>query len=308
MGSGTKPGMSDKEQKAAEAKRISERDRFKFIGFDVFPGEPKELFNSEAEKNKLVQEVRAKREHHDHLRESCTLIEERVSGTDRIVLTIASVIIVLALILPWYSAYNEIVEETKPTAAVEETATPAESLNVPAATDSAQVAATPQQPSDTVSQGTEQLITAFAAKKKIHKEYSRLSGIGAIISIGTIGSYVFSSGIALILAAILFLVYTLLCIGIPIYTLYGLYGLKGSSDSKALKLKSMLRLNWIPLVIFVLGLVLSFFGSDYSFDAPNVFTSIGSGFNAMAYLGTLSWGVFVSLGAFILCAAKGAEI
>ena len=106
--------MSDKQQKTHTPSKISEKERWKYIGFDVFPGEPKELFKSEEEKRKLVEGVRARLAHHEHLRSACTLLEERVSASDRIFLTIASVVMVLALFLPWYSVYNEIVEQPKP--------------------------------------------------------------------------------------------------------------------------------------------------------------------------------------------------
>jgi len=317
--------MSEKGHKELSHKKISERERLKFIGFDVFPGEPKDLFQSEAEKQKLVEEVRARREHHDHLRGDCTLLEDRVSASDRIFLTIASVIIVLSLFLPWYAVYNEIVEETKPAQPMEEAIPPAENFDatsavLPADTlaASGQASTTPsltdtslaavEGPSGSSTIGDEELITTVMARKKIHKEFSRLSGIGAFLSFGTVGSYVFSSGIALMLTVVLFIVYTLLCIGLPIYNLNGIYRLKGDSDAKALKLKKMLRLNWLPLVIFACCLLLSFFGSSYSFNAAEKFTSISESYSPLVFLGTLSWGVFVSLACFILCAAKGAEI
>lgn len=312
--------MSDKGQKDTPHKKVSERDRLKFIGFEVYPGEPKDLFKSEAEKDKLVQEVRERREHHDHLRGDCTLLEERVSKTDRLVLTIASIITVLSLFLPWYSAYNEIVEEPKINKTVEVPVAVQAAETVPTGTtgttpaDSLAAAQTATSPADTAAAmptepaNLDEVITSVMARKKIHKEYSRVSGLGAFLSFGTIGSYVFSSGLALMLSVVLFIVYTLLCIGIPLYNLYGIYGLKGDPDSKALKLKKMLRLNWIPLLIFVACLVLSFLGGDYSFNAAEVFTSIGDGYNPMVFLGSLTWGVYVSMACFILCAAKSAEI
>lgn len=314
-GSGT--SKSEKGQKETTLKRINERQRMNYIGFDVFPGEPKDLFASEAEREKLVEQVRQRHQKHDHLREDCTLLEARINNADRIALTLASIVIVLTLFLPWYSAYNEIVEEIKPTQVVEKPAAIADTM-ADTTVQSAAATAVPNPPGTTASvteespiapaEHTEELITAFSAKKKIHKEYARLSGVGALISIGTLSSYVFSSGLSLMLTAIMFLVYTLLCIALPIYNLYGIYGLKGDHDAKALKIKKMLSYNWIPLAIFTAGLLLSFVSGPYGFDAATVFTSIGQSYSPMAYLGTLSWGVFISLACFILCAAKGVEI
>ncbi|MGH8015642.1 MAG: hypothetical protein ACREBV_05585 [Candidatus Zixiibacteriota bacterium] len=324
MKSGSGTSASDKGQKQSTPKKINERDRLRYIGFDVFPGEPKDLFKSEEEKKKLVAQVRERLEHHDHLRSDCTLLEERVSGTDRIFLTIASAVIVLSLFLPWYSAYNEIVEENVPVEKIEEpVSTTAVTGEIPSGVNSDAAAGTVQTPpvaatSDTVAataeQGgtsttsTEELITTVMVRKKIHKEYSRLSGMGGIISIGAVASKVFSSGLALMLTALLFIGYALICIAVPIYNLYGIYGIKGDPDKKALKLKKMLRLSWLPLIIFVLGLFLSFLGGEYSFNAAEVFTSLGDSYSPLTYLGTVSWGVYVSLACFILCAAKGVEI
>jgi len=112
----------------------------------------------------------------------------------------------------------------------------------------------------------------------------------------------------LVLTGILFLVYTLLCIGLPAYTLYGLYGIKGDADSKALKLKKMVRLNWIPLLLFVVVLILSFFGAEYGFNPADTYKSLGASYGPAALLSVISWGVIVSLSAFILIAVKGIEI
>lgn len=345
--------MTDEQKNSDTRKRITEKERLTFIGFEVFPNDPKELFDSDAEKEKLLAGVRAKHEKHDHLRESCTLLQERVSFADRIAVTAGAAMIFLALFLPWYSAYNEIVEEAPVAQTVLGEALPGENTEfavseevTDAAVDGlADEAATatdeaPLEETSTEDAAAEEaadgessegeaaaedgpkysaidqsdhgldgeLITSLVARKSIHKEYSRLSGLGGIISIGSTASYIFSSGISLILTAILFIVYTLLCIALPAYTLYGLYGIKGTSDERALVLKKLLRYNWIPLLIFVAGMFLSFFGTEYGFNAAEKFTSLGDGYGLAAYLGVVSPGVYVALAGSILCAAKGAEI
>jgi len=316
--------MSDKQQKTYIPPKINEKERWKYIGFDVFPKEPKDLFQSEEEKKKLVEQVRARLAHHEHLRSDCTLLEERVTAFDRIFLTIASVVMVLALFLPWYSVYNEIVEQPKPTQVLNQPTTPVATTEISATTTPGEIEATGDASTavpavtdtglaavaePTGSQiGTEELITTVMARKKIHREFERLSGIGALISIGSIGSAVLTSGLGLMLTGLLFIIFTLLCLALPAYNLYGIYGLKGNPDAIALKLKKIMRLNWIPLVIFVAGLVFSFFGGEYSFNAAEKFSSLGAGYSPLTYLGTLSWGVYVSLAGFILCAAKGVEI
>ncbi len=323
--------MAAEEKKSDSTKRVTEANRFRYIGFDVFPGKPKDLFKSDAEKKKYEELNQEKRSKGEILREQCTLLEERISGLDRLVLTVASIVVLLSLFLPWYSVYNEKVIETKAKPAATQSAQPADSAGAmlapgdsttlaamtsdtaamqgttaPAAT--ASDSANPMQGSVVSKSAGEEVLSSYIAKKKVERVYVHKSGIGGILSLGSLASYLFSSGVPLAVTAILFLINTLLCIVLPIVTLYGLYGVKGTSDARALHLKKLLRFNWVPLIVFVLALVLSFFGGDYGFNAAEAFSSIGASYGPGVLLGSISWGVVVSMGAFILIGAKGVEI
>lgn len=318
-------------------KRISEKQRFSYIGFEVFPGEPKNLFKSDSEKKKLEDINRSKREQGQVLRENCTLLEERVSIGDRIVMTVASAAIILALFLPWYSVYNVIEEETlveEPIALVDSLETATDSLAmvendsaVVATTDDSLTAAASTSVDDqaetqpvvaapkeragvltTTNEAGEEVLINLQVRKKINKEYSVLSGVGAFTALGSVGGMVFSSGIILMLTAMIFMIYTLLCLGLPAYTMYAIYGSKGSEDDKALALKKIVSYSWIPVIMFFVAFFFSFFGADYGFNSVEYFTSLGSNYDAGVFLGTISWGVFVSLGGFVLIAVKGSEI
>ncbi|RKX26078.1 MAG: hypothetical protein DRP45_04460 [Candidatus Zixiibacteriota bacterium] len=415
--------MSDADKKSSTGFRISEKDRFKYIGFEVFPGKPKDLFKNEAEKKKLLAQLEAKREKGEILREHCTLMEERVTFIERLVLTVASLAIFLALFLPWYSAYMEIVEEV----AVEEvpgfvhemigqeeatifvltphkdsssiweiaqtyraagedttealvtrvcffdsvpeipqaelgqseilwatyefdpatseeimTLTPgyeweavleSEALAVVEGTAEG-VAPLEEDLGQTTEAGTEQeavadaeggiegsgvesiqgqsaneeIITGHAFRKQVVREYKHLSGFGAFISLGSVGSKVFSSGFILMLSGALMLIFGILCVLLPVINLYGAFGVKGTPDQKALVLKKYLRLNWLPLLILLAVAMLSFVGADYGFDTAESFSSIGDSYGIGVLLGSLSWGVFIALAASILAAVKGIEI
>ncbi len=314
--------MPDEENKKRAANRIEESQRFKYIGFEVFPGKPKDLFKSEAEKAKLVDAVVAKRSRGEVIREECTLFEERVSVSDRLVLAVACLVILAALFIPWYSAYNEIVEDiaVAPTSGMQSdstvTAGAKSDSTLPAAgetPDTVALTAT-EKPTETdfarveVSSPSEEVISGVKARKKMYREISRLSGLGAFLALGSVGSLVFSSGFVLILIAIILMLYTILCVALPIYTLYGVYGTKGGADERALQLKRILRFNWIPVVLFVAAFVCSFVGSNYGFDASAFYSSLGASFGIGVFLDSLSWGIFVSLCAFLLAAAKGIEI
>lgn len=318
--------MAAEEKKSDENKRIADTDRFRYIGFDVFPGKPKDLFKSDAEKEKYEKLIEEKRAKGDVLREQCTLLENRISGLDRLVLTVASIVIVLSLFLPWYSVYNEKVVETKvkeaPTQTEQPVAADSAGTMVAPSGDSASLAATT--PADSVSAGGsatsgsvqqdesgrpgEQVLSSYVAKKKVERTYARKSALGAILSLGSLGSDLFSSGVALAVTSILFLINTLLCIVLPIVTLYGLFGVKGTPDARALHLKKLLRFNWIPLIVLFLCLLVSFIGGSYGFNATDTYSSLGSGYGPGVLLGSISWGVLISIGAFILMGAKGVEI
>lgn len=321
--------MADDKNKRSSANRIKENDRMKFIGFEVFPGKTKDLFKSDAEKDKYVKNLHAKRASGEIIREDCTLFEERVSMMDRITLIIACLFIFGALFVPWYGVYNEIEETVSKTpdhqaAEAEKTDSTALTMaadsmagdslaGMTAVVDTAlsAAAATENSGPEVASQqvGTsEEVIHGYIAKKKFRKEYSRVTGLGSLISIDTVGGELFSSGFVLILTGIIFLIYTLLCIALPAYTLYGLFGLKGSEDDKSLKLKKILKYNWLPLILFSAALIFSFFGAEYSFDAASTFSSFGDSYGIGVFLDTISWGIILTLGASILAAVKGVEI
>ena len=64
--------MADKEKKSesqqvsgakggSPAGRVSDAQRFRYIGFEVFPGKPKDLFKSDAERQQYIDRDRAAR-------------------------------------------------------------------------------------------------------------------------------------------------------------------------------------------------------------------------------------------------------
>jgi hypothetical protein len=110
--------MAEGDKKSPGGSRITDKERYSYIGFEVFPGTPKDLFKSEAEKTKLVESVKARRQSNETLRDDCKLLEERVSSGEKMILAIASVVMFLALFLPWYSAYT-VVQDKAPQASVQ---------------------------------------------------------------------------------------------------------------------------------------------------------------------------------------------
>ena len=278
--------MAEGDKRSPGASRISDEERYRYIGFEVFPGTPRDLFKNDAEKEKYLEALKARRQSEDTLREDCKLLEERVSRGERLVLTIASVVMLLALFLPWYSAYTVVRD-----------ATPAQTSSAGAGT--------------TTHQGTranEEIITGQVVRARTQKVYSSLTGLGTFAAIGSVGSKVFSSGFVLMLTGLLMLVYGLLCLALPALNLYTLYTTKGNPDEQALQFKKTLRLNWLPLIVLVAVFILSFFGANYGFDAPATFASLGESYGVVAVFNTFSWGIFVAMAASLLIAVKGIEI
>ncbi len=332
--------MADGDKKGSANDRIDDKKRYQYIGFEVFPGQPKDLFKNDSEKQKLVDGVLSKRESDETLRDDCKLMEERVSFGERIIMAVASVAILAALMLPWYSAYMEVEIEAEPVAeevtdsasmalvmgdslAMSDTLAGLAAVTDETLVDSAALLAEEaaalaaarleanQAAGVTTHAGeraNEQIITAHMARTSTEKVYTQLSGLGVFAALGSVGSPVFSSGFVLLITGVLMLVYGLLCVGLPILNLYGIFGLKGKPDDIALKLKQYLKLNWLLLILFTVVLILSFFGADYGFDSSESFTSFGGAYGVGVFLESLSWGVYVALAASLLVAVKGIEI
>jgi hypothetical protein len=283
--------MAKQNDNVPQGGQISVDERFHYIGFEVFPGKPKDLFTSDAEKQKYIDAARAHREHGDTSRENCSLNEERISKADRNVLVAAAFALFLSLFMPWYSVFNEVV--------VEPTAGQA----------SVSSAGTTSGGSTLSSSGAkEEVITSFKARKKTRRDYTTVSGIGGLLAIGSAGGVMFSSGFTLILTALALLALTLACIGLPVYTLYELFVIKGDADERAVAMKKILKYNWLVLICFSVALILSMFGADYSGSPQSTFSSLGASYSMATFFGAMSWGLLVAIGASIVLAVKSSEI
>jgi len=65
----------------------------------------------------------------------------------------------------------------------------------------------------------------------------------------------------------------------------------------------------VPVLVYVLCIVLSVVGANYSFSTTNeMIKQIGSSYGTGTYLGLLSYGFYATLACFALNGAKGVEI
>ncbi|MBN2226518.1 MAG: hypothetical protein JW763_04060 [candidate division Zixibacteria bacterium] len=319
--------MAEKEEKGKPSqKAFNPDDRFRYLGFDIKPGKIGDLFKSDSEKESWVKRVIERRRKGVRTREHNTLEEPRVASYERVVLTITSLVLIASLFLPWFSGYHETVVETEVVPTEEVAAIPDSLAEMLMADSSAADSLTAAVVEETADAGADAAVTAngrtvlekdeagFASitshrkKKEVVRENMSLSAVGAIGALGSIGGMVFSSGFAVMLTGILMIVYMLICIALAVYTLYSLYGAKGDEDTKAIKLKSVLRLGWIPVIIYVGGIFLSLFGGTYSFDTVDMIAQIGTSYGTSTYLGLLSSGFYISLACFVISGAKSVEI
>ncbi|RKX24219.1 MAG: hypothetical protein DRP46_13585, partial [Candidatus Zixiibacteriota bacterium] len=282
---------------------------------------------SDTEKDELVKKIKAKREAGQAGREVTSFDIPRISSLEKIVLTITSLLLIASLFLPWFSGYHEyeVVSEVAP---AEEQAVLVDSLAdslgmemIDSTALAAEVTGTlegeaveePGEPATPAETETIQAakddkgfssITAARKRKEIRREHLEANALAALPMLGK----VLSSGFILKITGILFLIYILFCVGGGFYNLYALYWFKGDPDTRAMKLKKVMKFAWIPVGIWALCLILSFVGASYSFDTTDVIKQIGTSYGTGAYLGILSYGFYLSLACFILNAVKAVEI
>jgi hypothetical protein len=151
-------------------------------------------------------------------------------------------------------------------------------------------------------------ISELAMKGIINDNYS-ITGIGALLKLGTYGSMIFSSGIVLVITGVLLIVYFVSCLILAVLNLFLLYGVKKSTEEQyVIHLKRMLRYNWIPVLLWLFMFVISFFGASYGFESSNMLAQVGNSYGITSFIGLSSFGIYVSLAAFLIVALKGKEI
>jgi hypothetical protein len=98
--------MSDQKDMRNEAAANPEAadDRFRYIGFSVYPGKIKEFWHSDAEKNSHLARVKETAGRFVPLSRANSFVSaSALSLTERIILTICSLALVVAPFLPWFS-------------------------------------------------------------------------------------------------------------------------------------------------------------------------------------------------------------
>ena len=221
--------MEDQNQKNNTAEEISEETRFKYIGFEIYPGKTKEFWQTEDEKKKFLEEVRQKRSQSALLERDHSLVKVKVfSKVDKLILTITSLLMVVSLFLPWFSV-----------------------------------------------KGVGSVFFFAIGKLPVG---GVLFGIFTVFMILTVLSSAGAGGISLL----------------------ALYKKYSDTDSYLANLKKKLKLNYIPLALWVVLIFISIIGmSAHSADSP-----VGGSFNVIDLLTASSLGIWLSLPSLIINCVK----
>jgi hypothetical protein len=225
--------MEDQNPKVNSTEEVSEEDRYKYIGFDIYPGKINKFWKSEEEEKKYLEEM--------HRRKSSTSLLERehslmkvvlFSRADKVILTITSIFLVVSLFLPWFSV-----------------------------------------------KGVGSLLF-FAI--------GRLPASGALFGLftGLMILIVLSSAAA------------------GIISLLAIYRKDARQENYLENLKKKLKLNYLPLILWVVAIVLSVIGmSTTSPDSP-----LGASFNIIDFFTASSIGLWLNLPSLIINCVKISDL
>ncbi len=99
-----KAKKKESEQRAAVAP--DDDLRFRYIGFDVYPGKGDKFWKSDAEYDTLLQKVRSMTSVADRERENSIIRLPDISKIDRLVLTLSNAALIACIFFPWLSYHT----------------------------------------------------------------------------------------------------------------------------------------------------------------------------------------------------------
>jgi hypothetical protein len=240
--------MEDKKPNKEAEGRVPEETRFKYIGFDVYPTQPKRFWKSEEEKRKLLEEVKKKGlrtavEERDH-----SLVRTSVfSGVDRMVLTVTSLLLTVSFFLPWFSIRGEY----------------------------------------------------FSFK---------VLGVGFFSRLGTLFAYAPLSGSLFSVFVILVGLTILSSFGAGVFSLVAIHKKHIDFEKYLVSLKKRLKLNLIPLVMWVAVIVISSIGMSTPFADAFKVDGFGDGFTVVNFFLLSSFGIWLSLPSVMVNCVKISDL
>ena len=234
---------AEKERKPAAP---DEDMRYRFIGFEVYPKKTRKFWKSDDEYNRHLEKARSIKSFSDWDRDFSLVNVADVTPTDRIVLTLSHVILLITLILPWLS-YR--------LAAGVETA------------------------------------TWFGVIGKLGPALGGAFAVNAV-------------GLAALCGLIVFVVTPFLAI----LGLLVLYNKGKSPEAYVRRLRLILRLNYIGLAAWILGMVLSLAGGDITPLTRSGVQYLGDSFTIATVFKLISYGAIIPLALFFFNSLKSNEL
>ncbi len=138
--------------------------------------------------------------------------------------------------------------------------------------------------------------------ENIHSTYT---GLGFIFKLGLLFDYAPLGGFLLSLFLVLLLLTILSSFGVGVLNLVSIYKKHNDLESHLAKLKKTLKLNLIPLILWVILIVIAIIGIPTPFaGALSGVKGLGDGFNLLNFFALSSYGMWLCLPCLIINCVK----
>jgi hypothetical protein len=229
----------------AEEKQVNPNERYRYIGFEVFGDKPPGFWKNDEERKSFIQQFKAEV---GSLYRNSVVYASVISRVDRIFITVASVMMILAPFLPWFRV------------------------------------------------------------KTLYGSESFL-GITGLFSMGGFWFYVSKmGGMVVPLSIYLLALLSFLSLGFGVWTLLAVYGKAPSEEIYLAKLKKTLRLNMVPLAVFLVIILLGLIGQRIPFGPYLGIQDLGGHYSIITLIQFSSVGLWMSFFGFMLNVNKAKEI
>jgi hypothetical protein len=228
----------------AEDKQINSSERYQYIGFEVFGDKPQSFWKNDEERKSYIQQVKAEL---GSIYRNSVVYASVINKVDRIFITVASVMMILAPFLPWFRVKTLY--------------------------------------------GTESFL-----------------GITGLFSLGGFWFYVSKMGGMIIpLSVYLLALLAFLSLGFGVWTLLTVYSKAPSQEAYLAKLKKVLKLNMIPLGVFLLIILLGLFGQRIPFGQHLGIKDLTGQYSVVTLVQFSSVGLWMAFFGFMLNVNKAKE-
>jgi len=134
------------------------------------------------------------------------------------------------------------------------------------------------------------------------------NAIGYLLNLGTLMTYSGLGGALLGVLALLFPLTMLSSLLFGILNLLALYGKSGSEEAYFRKVKDTLRLNFIPLFLWIIAVIISIIGVAAPLASAFGVNQIKDNFDVITLVSISGFGLWISLGCWILNSVKANDL